>query len=76
MATKIRLQLIGKRDNPFFRIVMTDKSVKRNGKIKEYLGYIDPKTKPVTIKVDNKKLSSLLAKGAQPTETVRKLLSL
>lgn len=76
MALKIRLQRMGRKDIPFFRIVAAEESEKRGGKTVVQLGFYDPKTTPVTINVDKKALDNLLSKGAQPTESVRKLLSL
>ncbi len=76
MAVKIRLQRFGRKKKPFFRLVAADESAKRDGKVVAYLGFYDPETSPVTVKVDQNKLKHWLSVGAQPTESVRKLLSL
>lgn len=76
MAVKIRLQRFGRKKSPFYRIVAADESSKRDGKVIAYLGFVDPKTKPTTIKVDENKLKYWLNVGAKPTESIRKLLSL
>jgi small subunit ribosomal protein S16 len=75
MSVKIRLQKIGRVGLRIFRIVVCDESVKRNGRKLDNLGIYDPKMgKP--LKVDKKKLESWLNHGAQPSDTVRKILSL
>lgn len=74
MATKVRLQRMGKRDHPHFRIVVAEEGVKRGGKTVAQLGYYNPKTNPPTLNVDKKKLEIWLANGAQMTDAVRKLL--
>lgn len=76
MAVKIRLQRMGRKNRPFFRIVAIDEAAKRNGKALAYLGFFDPTKESRRIKVDKKELKQYLSVGAQPTEAVRKLLSL
>lgn len=76
MATRIRLKRMGKRSNPFFRIVVTERREKRDGKVLATLGFYNPKTAPPTIKVDKKLLESWQKNGAQPSDPVRKLLNL
>ena len=76
MSVKIRLQRLGRKNRAFYRIVATDESHKRNGKVAEYLGYFDPQTQPHTVKIDDKKLKNWLSQGAHPPDAVRKLLSL
>ena len=71
---KIRLARTGKRNAPAFRLVVADSRAKRDGKIIEKIGFYDPKTKPVTLKYDQKRLASWLSQGAQMTETVKKLI--
>ena len=75
MAVKIRLSLFGKRHSPFFRIVVADARSPRDGRFIEQLGYYDPKKDPPKIKIDMEKLEEWLKKGAQPTETVKKLIN-
>lgn len=76
MPVKIRLQRTGRKNTPFYRVVVADEKIKRNGKTLAILGYFDPKTTPVTLKVDQKELKRWLKTGAQPSEPVRKLFSL
>lgn len=71
---KIRLRRMGKKKSPFYRIVVADSRYPRDGRFIEELGYYDPMKEPVDIKVDADKAKDWLAKGAQPTETVKSLL--
>ncbi len=71
MSVKIKLTRIGKKDYPFFRIVVSEERSKRNGKIISQIGYYDPKSKTDKIKFDNQKLDYWLSRGAQPTKSVR-----
>ena len=71
---KIRLRRLGKKKAPFYRIVVADSRYPRDGRFIEELGYYDPMKEPVDIKIDADKAKDWLAKGAQPTETVKSLL--
>ena len=72
MAIKIRLKLTGKKNARSFRIVAVDESAKRDGKVVEELGIILPKTKPVTMKFNQERISYWLKQGAQITSGVSK----
>ena len=74
MAVKIRLKRIGAKKNPFYRVVVADERSPRDGKFIEEIGYYNPLTNPVDIKIDAEKASKWIKNGAQPTETVRSLL--
>ena len=74
MAVKIRLTRMGKKKNPFYRVVVADERTRRDGAAIEEIGYYDPMTEPATVKIDAEKASKWLANGAQPTDTVRALL--
>lgn len=74
MAAKIRLQLLGKRDSPFYRIVVAEEDVKRGGKTIAQLGIYNPKTQPPFFNIDRKKLEMWLKNGAQLTDVTRRLL--
>ena len=74
MAVKIRLTRMGKKKNPFYRVVVADERSRRDGAPIDEIGYYDPMTEPATIKVDAEKANKWLANGAQPTDTVRSLL--
>jgi small subunit ribosomal protein S16 len=65
---------VGTRNNPIWRVVAADKRSPRDGRFIEVLGQYNPQTEPSTIDVDEERLRSWLAKGAQPTDTVKKLL--
>ncbi|MCK4653283.1 MAG: 30S ribosomal protein S16 [Candidatus Cloacimonetes bacterium] len=70
---KLRLKRMGTIDKPFYRIVAVDSRKKRDGAYLESLGYYDPKTDPLTLKVDMEKAINWLKVGAQPSDTVRSL---
>ena len=74
MAVKIRLTRMGKKKNPFYRIVVADQRARRDGAPIEEIGYYDPMTNPATVKIDAEKATKWLNNGAQPTDTVRALL--
>lgn len=71
---KIRLARIGQKKFPTYRIVVQEASSPRNGVAIEQLGYYDPNTNPATVKLDLEKANDWIAKGAQPTTVVRKLM--
>ena len=71
---RIRLQRIGAKKKPFYRVVVSDQRSPRNGRFIEEIGYYDPNTEPNTVKIDAEAAKKWLATGAQPTETVAKLL--
>ncbi len=75
MATKIRLQRFGKKGKPFYHVVVADSRSPRDGKFIERLGSYDPNTNPATIDIDFDSTLSWVNKGAQPTDTVRAILS-
>jgi small subunit ribosomal protein S16 len=74
MAVKIRLKRLGSKKNPFYRVVVADERSPRDGKFIEEIGYYNPLTNPVEVKIDSEKATKWLNNGAQPTETVRTLL--
>ena len=74
MAVKIRLKRLGSKKNPFYRVVVADERSPRDGRFIEEIGYYNPLTDPVDIKIDAEKANKWLANGAQPTETVKALL--
>ena len=75
MAVKIRLKRMGAKKAPFYRIVVADSRRPRDGKVIETLGTYNPLVTPAEIKIDEEKTLSRLATGAQPTDTVRNILS-
>lgn len=70
---KIKLFRTGKRGHSLYRIVVAEARSKRDGKNSDLLGTYDPHTNPPTFNLDVEKYTNWLKKGAQPTETVRKL---
>ena len=75
MAVKMRLRRMGAKKAPFYRIVVADSRSPRDGKFIEEIGYYNPLTNPVEVKVNEEKVNEWLSNGAQPTETVKRLLS-
>lgn len=75
MATKIRLQRHGKKGKPFYHVVVADARAPRDGKFIERLGSYNPNTNPASIVLDFDKALDWVNKGAQPTDTVRSILS-
>ena len=74
MAVKLRLTRVGSKKNPIYRIVAADSRSPRDGKFIEIVGRYNPQTDPSTIDIDAEKVRKWLATGAQPTESVRRLL--
>lgn len=71
---KMRLVRMGDKKSPVYRIVVVDARKAATGEYIEKIGFYDPKTEPATLTVDVEKAKSWIAKGVQPTETVRNLL--
>lgn len=71
---KIRLRRMGAKKAPFYRIIVADSRSPRDGRFIEEVGYYNPMTTPVELKVDAEKVEKWLQSGAQPTETVKSLL--
>ena len=74
MAVKLRLTRVGSKKNPIYRVVAADSRSPRDGKFIEILGRYNPQTDPSTIDVDADKVKAWLEKGAQPTESVARIL--
>src|SRR5512138_1624905 len=75
MPTKIRLQRKGKKGQPFYHIVIADGRAPRDGRFIEKIGVYNPLTKPAEIEIQFEKALDWMQKGAQPTDTVRAILS-
>lgn len=73
MAVKIRLKRMGAHKKPFYRIVVADSRSPRDGKFIEEIGYYNPISEPVQVKIDSEKAQKWLNTGAQPTDTVKDL---
>jgi len=74
MAVKIRMKRMGTKKKPFYRLVVADSRSPRDGRIIEQVGYYNPMNEEKTLKVDAEKVQKWLSNGAQPTETVKRLL--
>ncbi len=72
---KIRLRRMGAKKQPTYRFVVADSRSPRDGKFIEILGHYNPRTEPKTLEVNADKAKEWLAKGAQPSETVRRLFA-
>ena len=75
MAVRIRLQRLGRKKRPFYRLVAADARAQRDGVFLERLGHYDPITDPADVIIDEEKALKWLRRGAQPTDTAKRLLS-
>lgn len=75
MSVKIRLSRVGRKKTPIYRIVVADSRSPRDGRVIENIGRYDPREEPSLIEIDEGKARDWLDKGAQPSETVAKLLA-
>ena len=73
---KIRLRRMGAKKAPFYRVVVADSRYPRDGRFIEEIGYYDPTKEPSVVPIDKEKADKWLANGAQPTDTVKKLLKI
>ena len=74
MAVRVRLTRVGGRKNPIWRVVVADSRSPRDGRFIEIVGRYNPQTEPSTIELDAEKIRDWISKGAQPSETVRRLM--
>ncbi|MCX7679919.1 MAG: 30S ribosomal protein S16 [Spirochaetes bacterium] len=74
MAVKIRLQRVGKKKMPFYKVVAVDSRTRRDGAVIETLGRYQPVVEGEQFVIDEAKVIDWLKKGAQPTETVERML--
>jgi len=75
MAVKIRLMRIGKKRQPSYRVVVKEARSPRAGKYIEQVGYYNPLSEPADVRFDEERVKYWLGVGAQPTETVKRLLA-
>lgn len=71
---RIRLRRMGKKKQPFYRVVVADARSPRDGAFIETVGRYNPRTDPPTIEIDSEKVRDWISKGAQPSESVVQLL--
>ncbi|QPL06205.1 MULTISPECIES: 30S ribosomal protein S16 [Actinomyces] len=76
MAVKIRLKRMGKKFQPFYRVVVLDGRKKRDGRVIEEIGLYDPMQEPSLIRIDSERVKYWLGVGAQPSDTVFNLLKI
>lgn len=71
---KVRLSRVGGKKEPFYRVVVSDERSPRDGRFIEQIGTYDPSKKPFALKVEKERVDYWLGKGAQPSESVKRLL--
>jgi small subunit ribosomal protein S16 len=76
MAVKIRLMRMGMKKAPYYRVVVADSRSPRDGRFIENIGLYHPRNEPSLVEIDAEKARAWLAKGAQPTESVARLLAI
>ena len=76
MAVKLRLMRMGKKKQPTYRLVAADSRSPRNGRFIEIVGTYQPRLEPSGLRIDNEKAVKWLRNGAQPTDTVERLLKI
>ena len=74
MSVRVRLTRVGSKKNPIWRVVVSDQRSPRDGRFIETIGHYNPQTEPSTIVIDEERLQHWLARGAQPTNTVKQLV--
>ncbi|HUA75889.1 MAG TPA: 30S ribosomal protein S16 [Solirubrobacteraceae bacterium] len=74
MSVRLRLTRVGGKKDPIWRVVVADQRSPRDGRVIETIGHYNAQTNPSTIVLDAERARSWLARGAQPSNTVRKLL--
>jgi small subunit ribosomal protein S16 len=76
VSVKIRLARHGSKKNPIYRVVVADSRVPRDGRTIEEIGRYNPQIQPSLVEIDAERAREWLSRGAQPTDTVRKLLTI
>ena len=74
MAVAIRLRRVGSNRRPAYRVVVADSRAPRDGRFIEIIGHYNPLTQPPTVKIDRAKAREWISKGAQPSNTVKRLI--
>jgi small subunit ribosomal protein S16 len=74
MAARIRLARVGSKKNPIYRVVVADSRSPRDGRFIEIIGRYNPQADPSIIEIDEAKVRDWMSKGAQPSESVQRLL--
>jgi len=74
MSVRVRLTRVGSKKNPIWRVVVADQRSSRDGRFIETIGHYNPQTEPSTIRIDEERLQHWLARGAQPSGSVKQLV--
>jgi small subunit ribosomal protein S16 len=74
MSVRVRLTRVGSKKNPIWRVVVADGRSPRDGRFIETIGHYNPQTEPSTILIDDDRMQHWLARGAQPSGTVKQLM--
>ena len=74
MSVRLRLTRVGGKKDPIWRVVVADQRSPRDGRVIETVGQYNAQTEPSTIKLDEERVRHWIERGAQPTDTVRKLM--
>jgi len=74
MSVRVRLTRVGSKKNPIWRVVVSDQRSPRDGRFIETIGHYNPQTDPSTIVIDEERFQHWVARGAQPTNTVKQLV--
>jgi small subunit ribosomal protein S16 len=74
VSVSIRLRRMGSSRRPAYRVVVADSRSPRDGRFIEVIGHYNPLTQPPTVKIDRTKAQEWIAKGAQPSNTVKRLM--
>jgi small subunit ribosomal protein S16 len=74
MSVRVRLTRVGSKKNPIWRVVVADQRSPRDGRVIETIGHYNPQTDPSTVVIDRDRLDHWIARGARPTNTIRKLM--
>jgi small subunit ribosomal protein S16 len=74
MSVRVRLTRVGSKKNPIWRVVVADQRSPREGRFIETIGHYNPQTEPSTIRIDAERFQHWVARGAQPTGTVKQLM--
>ena len=74
MAVRIRLTRMGRKKQPYYRIIVANNEAKRDGKFLDIIGTYDPMQEPAAVTIDTEKLNEWLGKGAEPSATVSNII--
>jgi small subunit ribosomal protein S16 len=74
MSVRVRLTRVGSKKNPIWRVVVADQRSPRDGRFIETIGHYNPQTEPSTIRIDEERFQHWVARGAQPSGTVKQLM--